>query len=340
MRILYFSSSGGSLPVLTALIDDPTLDVVGVVTKPDKQLGKKTIRNEIALFADEHGLYCLTPDTLKQNDALVRQIRELKPDIIVTAHYAFLIPQEILDIPHYALNLHFSLLPAYRGPLPLQWAIALGETVTGISIVHMTAQFDVGTLAYQQTHTLSATDTAAGLYVSFFQKAGELFPEVVKGVMAGTQEEIPQSEDAVRALGVQVTDFYARKLSKEDGRIDWSEADNVIERKIRAFAPWPGSWTTIREIANAASKARRTSKVPEPRDHGVANKPAAKAETKGLATSGVVETAMTATSAALRDKRVKILQAHREGEKMVIDQVQVEGKKAVRWEEFERGYLQ
>src|SRR3989344_6790014 len=191
MKIIYFSSSGQSIPVLDALVKNEDLDVVAVVTKPDVKIIRrgperpgviageglascvgKVVTNTIESYATEHNLHVLTPEHLKDNPQLVKDLKDLAPDFLLCAHYSYLIPTEILEIPkHGALNLHFSLLPAYRGPSPLEWAIAEGETVTGISLIQMSPHFDTGQLVFQEVRDINKDGTAGELYERFFQDA-------------------------------------------------------------------------------------------------------------------------------------------------------------------------
>lgn len=313
-RIIYISSSIQSKAVLEELLKDNTLEVVGVITTPEKTLKSRGLARpglakpqDIRTFALEKVLKVFTPNHVKDNPELVEELRKLGADFIICAHYAHLIPPEILDLPRYgALNLHFSLLPAYRGPSPLEWTIAEGETITGISIMQMSPEFDTGKLVYQEVIPLSTNSTGGDLYKELFLKSGAIFSRIIPQIISGEITSWEQNAEAVKHLGVLKTDFYARKGTREDSRIDWNMPEDLIERRIRAFTPRPGAWTTLGELR---MRNREQSEAP------ILNSPNA-------------------------SRLVKIHQAHLdENGKLQIDSLQVEGKKAMNWKDFENGYF-
>lgn len=294
IRIVFFGSSKHSIPVLQSLLDIPEYKVAAIVTQPDKPTGRKHILTPtpVKTFALRHYLEVLTPSDLK-SASFVTKIKNLKVSLLIVADYRLLLPKEILDIPKYGgLNLHPSLLPKYRGSSPAQWAILRGEKISGITIIKMNEEFDKGKIVAQKTIPLTPTETPESFYQKAFKEGAELLkqilPECLKGQLELREQEPGEYE-------------YARRLKRENGKIDWNLSDEEIERMIRAFYHWPGTWTTLGELAERYKD-----------------------------------------TAIKRDKelRVRIIKAHLdENKKLVIDQLQIEGKKPVNWEEFQRGYL-
>ena len=296
-RIIFFGSSKHSLLVLKALQKSPKSKIAAVVTQPDRPKGRKQIPTPtpVKTFALKHGLAVLTPKNLSYKIA-INKINNLKADLIVSAYFGSLIPQAILVNAKYGgLNLHPSLLPNYRGPSPAQWAILRGDKTSGITIIKMTEKIDAGKIVSSQKISITLKETSQSFYKKAFNTGARLLIQILPLYLSGNLNLKDQKSGRF---------VYARGLTRKDGKIDWRQNDIKIERMIRAFYPWPGVWTTLRELAAGYIKTR-------------------KQENKKT-----------------RDRRVKILKAHLdENKKLVIDEVQVAGKKSVSWKEFERGYL-
>ncbi len=178
------------------------------------------------------------PDKIKNNDSFRAQLTGLKPDAIIVVGYGRIIPQWMLDLPPLGnINLHASLLPKYRGAAPLQWAIANGETVTGVTTMRIDAGLDTGAILLQQDLTIGPDDTAETLSPVLADIGADLMVVTLPGLQSGTIEARPQDNDRATLAPI---------LKKEDGRIDFNHpAQNVYDR-LRGFQPWPGAFTSFR----------------------------------------------------------------------------------------------
>lgn len=223
---------------LEALAREPGFSVAAVVTQPDRPKGRALHPQpppvkECALAAK---LPVLQPVRARE-EAFIGELRGLQPDLIVVAAYGQILPQSILDIPRFGcLNVHTSLLPKYRGAAPIQWAILEGETETGVTIMKMDAGLDTGAILTQQTTPIGAEDDAQTLHDRLAQLGAELLVPTIRDHVAG--KITPRSQPAE---GVS----HARKLTKEDGRLDWTLSARVLWNRIRALTPWPGAFTHL-----------------------------------------------------------------------------------------------
>src|SRR5439155_1424664 len=188
----------------------------------------------------------LQPARMKDQHA-IDEIRTLGPDVIVVVAYGQILPRTVLQIPKIAcLNLHASLLPRWRGAAPIQAAIAAGDRETGITVMYMAEELDTGDMLLQRKIDISPTDTGGSLHDRLAQIAPAALIDSLGLLASGTAPRIPQDNDLAT---------YAPKLTRDDGKIDWSEPAEAIARKIRAFKPWPGSF------ALATEKSGRTLRV-------------------------------------------------------------------------------
>ena len=250
MRIVFIGTGEIGVPTLEALLKSEH-DVVGVVTQPDKPVGrtqqiepppiKKALMDNAPNASPDRtdralSLPILQPAKIRDPQA-IEQIRALVPDVFVVMAYGQILPRDVLEIPKIAcLNLHASLLPRWRGAAPIQAAIAAGDHETGISVMYMDEGLDTGDILLQRTTEIRPDDTGRSLHERLAQIAPEALLESLRLLTAGSAPRIPQDN-------AQAT--YAPKLKREHGRIDWSEPAEVIERKIRAFNPWPGAFMQI-----------------------------------------------------------------------------------------------
>ncbi|MFH0864300.1 MAG: methionyl-tRNA formyltransferase [Candidatus Gottesmanbacteria bacterium] len=300
MKVVFFGSSIHSLKIIGSLNNMPDVFLVGLVSQPDRPEGRKQemITTPVSQYAKNNNLPVFKPDSLpdkpwelKNPEELFKFIKKLKPDIIVVAYFGQKIPTEIINFPKYGiLNIHPSLLPEYPGSSPVAYAIMDGKQETGVTIIKMNEKFDAGEIVAQEKEEIRNTDIPETLYERLFTKGANLLTKILPDYMQGKIR--PKSQG-------RKTTAYARRLTKEDGKIDWKWEPARIERFIRAMDPWPGAWTEIElRIKNKQSFS---------------------------------------SNSELR-KRLKILKAHLENDKLILDQVQLEGKKPVNWEEFKRGY--
>ena len=172
-----------------------------------------------------------------RDEKFIAELRELKPDLIVVVAYGQILPPAILDLPrHGCLNVHTSLLPKYRGAAPIQWAIANGDTETGVTIMKMDAGLDTGPIVSQRRTPILPEDDSATLHDRLAQLGAELLAQTIPDYVAGKIQPVPQP-----AAGAS----YAAKIRKEDGRIDWNQPAQMIWNRLRAFTPWPGAFTFL-----------------------------------------------------------------------------------------------
>ncbi len=235
LRIVFFGTAEFAAPSLKALAHRPDLfAVVAVVTQPDKPAGRRgELRaSAVASLARDHELPLMQPVSLKDAD-VQKQIAELKPDLFVVAAYGKVLPSSLLALPKFGpLNLHGSLLPAYRGASPIQAAILAGESVTGVSLMVMDEQVDHGPVIAEVTVPLSPADTHASAETKLGESAADLLLGNIADFVLGKIKA--QEQDHAHAT-------FTRIIDKNDGLIRWSEETaEEICRKLRAYDPWPG----------------------------------------------------------------------------------------------------
>jgi methionyl-tRNA formyltransferase len=233
MRILFMGSGALACPALERLLNRPGDEVVALVSQPDRPKGRRQHQAPCPAkrFAEARGVTVLTPEKVGAADS-VERIRSLRPDLIVVAAYGQYIPVSILDLPPGgAINIHPSLLPKYRGASPIQWAVANGETETGVTILFVAAEMDAGDIILQEKAPIADDDTAATLEPRLAEQGAELLIRAVEQIRAGTVRRQPQ--DHRQATG-------AAKLRKEDGRLPWGLPAITLHNRVRGFQPWPG----------------------------------------------------------------------------------------------------
>jgi methionyl-tRNA formyltransferase len=238
LRIVFMGTPDIACPTLQALAASPDLQVVGVVAQPDKPRGRdlKLQPPPVKELALRLGLPVLQPERARNEDFLA-QLRELRPDLVAVLAYGQILPQALLDIPpHGCLNVHTSLLPRWRGAAPIQWAILEGDPATGVTIMRMDAGLDTGGIVATRATPIAPDDTAQTLHDRLATLGAELLAQTILPYASGELPARPQP-----AAGVT----YARKLTKDDGRLDWSQPAPVLHRRLRAFTPWPGTFTFL-----------------------------------------------------------------------------------------------
>jgi methionyl-tRNA formyltransferase len=238
MRIVFIGAGEIGVPTLQALLRSSEHKLTGAVTQPDKPVGRAQRIEPTPIKRALAGttISILQPKRIKDRQA-IEEIRALQPDAIVVMAYGQILPREALEIPSIAcLNLHASLLPRWRGAAPIQAAIAAGDPETGITVMYMAEGLDTGDILLQRRIDILPTDTGGSLHDRLAQIAPEALLEALQMLAKGNAPRIPQDN----ALAT-----HAPKLTRDDGKIDWSEPAEIIERKIRAFNPWPGAFTEI-----------------------------------------------------------------------------------------------
>ena len=238
MRIVFIGTGAIGLPALRMLRGSRDHELAGIVTQPDKPAGRtQQLRPPpVKLAMADREIPIIQPQRIK-NEHAITQIRTLAPDVIVVMAYGQILPRTILETPKLAcLNLHASLLPRWRGAAPIQAAIAAGDRETGITIIYMDEGLDTGDILLQRKIEIAPDETGGSLHDRLAEIAPEALAEALMLIEKGIAPRIPQENSLATS---------APKLKREHGRINWNETTDVIERKIRAFNPWPGAFTSL-----------------------------------------------------------------------------------------------
>ncbi len=236
MRIVYMGTPDFAVGALEALIGAGH-EIPAVVTQPDKRSGRKQQVSEspVKQCAGRHGLLVLQPQRARDAD-FIEDLRALAPDVIVVAAYGQILPASLLAIPQYGcLNIHASLLPAYRGAAPIQWSILDGQKETGVTIMRMNEGLDTGDMMLQEKIPITETETGGSLHDKLSAAGARLIVEALQQIEEGQAVYTPQPAESTTA--------YAAMLRKEMGNIDWTQPAGKIALAVRAFDPWPGSYT-------------------------------------------------------------------------------------------------
>lgn len=236
MKIVFFGTPEFSVPFLEYLIRDPHIEVVGVVTQPDKPSGRggDLTPPPVKVLAEDAVIPFFQPTSLKTDPSIGESLAKLSADFFVVVAYGKIIPKSILDIPkHGCINVHPSLLPRWRGPSPMQWAIAEGDPTTGVTIMLLDEGMDTGPLLASEHVTIDAEET----YESLASKIHKIGPRLLADTLKRYEKDeiIPLKQDEAHAT-------ITRLLEKEDGHVDWSQTMAQIDRKHRAYSAWPGTW--------------------------------------------------------------------------------------------------
>jgi methionyl-tRNA formyltransferase len=241
MRIVFFGSAPIGFPLLEILLNSSKDNVVAVVTQPDRPAGRKQQMTAcpVKALAQERGLPVLSPEKVKDS---LPELTALNADLFVVVAYGQYIPPSVLAVPvQGAINFHPSLLPKYRGSSPIQWAVANGDTITGITILYVSEQMDAGDIILQRQIPIAPEDTSATLDPVLAAAGAELLLQAVEQIRTGTVRRIPQDDAAATEV---------RKLTKEDGRLDWTLPAETLCNRIRGFTPWPGCFCVLPDGQN------------------------------------------------------------------------------------------
>jgi methionyl-tRNA formyltransferase len=234
-RVIFMGTPQFAVPTLQAL--DEHHEVVGVVTQPDRPAGRgrKLAVAPVKEAALARGLALFQPKTLNDPEAVAR-LADWRPEVIVVAAFGQILRAEVLDMPpHGCLNVHASLLPAYRGAAPIPAAILAGDTATGVTIMRMDEGLDTGPILAQAGCPIGADDTTASLTARLAELGAQLMVETLPDWLGGEIQARPQDDSLASNCGV---------LTKEDGWLDWHQPADALDRRVRACDPWPGTYTT------------------------------------------------------------------------------------------------
>lgn len=304
MRIVFIGTGEIGVPVLRSLLNSPEHQLVGVVTQPDKPAGRdlRMAAPPIKAAMAGEALSVYQPARIKGEEA-VAEIRVLAPDVIVVMAYGQILPRSVLEIPRVAcLNLHASLLPRHRGAAPIQAAILAGDRESGMTVMYMNEGLDTGDVLLQSRFEIAEDETGGSLHGRLAQIAPAALDDALTHLQKGNAPRIPQDSSLAT---------YAPKLEREDGRLDWSEAAALIERKIRAFNPWPGAFTLTRDAAGRERKLK-------------------------IFSATVVSAAQSAPGEVVRSDGLIVIAA-KDGA-LSLGEVQLEGKRRMSAAEFWRGH--
>ncbi|MGB1937416.1 MAG: methionyl-tRNA formyltransferase [Akkermansiaceae bacterium] len=244
LRIVFMATGDIALPSLQSMFDasgeDGAYELVALVTQPDKPVGRKQVLTAPAVkeLALSHHIPVLQPESAADR-VFLAELAAMQPDIIVVMAYGQILPQALLDIPSVAIiNLHASLLPKYRGAACIQAPIDAGDSHTGITVMHVVKALDAGDIILKREFAIGEHETGGELHDRLADLGPEALMAALQQLADGIDERTPQDPEQVS---------YVSKLLREDGELDWSQSAESLERRIRAYDPWPGTSTTYRD---------------------------------------------------------------------------------------------
>lgn len=263
LRVVFMGTPAFATPALRALVAHSALGdlwpdglaVVGVVTRPDKPVGRggAIVFTPVKQFALDAGLPVLQPGSLRRPEALA-QLSALAADLLIVAAFGQILPPEALALPpHGCLNVHASLLPRYRGASPIAAAIQAGDAATGVTIMRMEEGLDTGAIIAQRATAIAPDETTGALTTRLADLGADLLIETLPGWLSGAITPTPQ-DDTLATM--------TRPLRKADGRLDWSQPAEALARQVRAVTPWPGAYTTWQGRQLKIWQARPLAEVP------------------------------------------------------------------------------
>lgn len=302
MRVVFMGTPDFAVGTLEAVCD-AGYEVVGVVTQPDKAKGrsKEPVPTPVKAAALARGLTVFQPERIR-NEQAVESVRQMKPDVIVVVAFGQIIPKEILELaPYGCLNVHASLLPAYRGAAPIQWAVLNGEEESGVTIMRMDEGLDTGDMITKKVVKLAEDETSGSLFERLSEEGAQLLVKTLSSVFDGTAVYEKQPEQSPTP--------YAGMIRKSMGQIDWNQSAVEIERLVRGMNPWPSAYTKLDGRTLKIWKAH----VEKPEMTGDAGK-IVRMDNKGL----YVQTGLGI---------------------LCVDELQLEGKKRMKTGDFLRGYV-
>lgn len=237
MKIVFFGTPEIAAPVLETLTQISNIEILSVVTQPDKPVGRKgkITPPPIKTVAEKHNLKILQPHTKKE---LQTALKDIKADFFIVIAYGMILPKEVLKIPKYgAINIHYSLLPKYRGASPIQESLLNGDTETGISIIKMDEELDHGPIILMKRMKIEDNDNLQTLSKKLSVISSQILPLALEDIIESTLHPIEQNHS-------QAT--FCKKTKKSDGKINWNTPAKDIKNMIRAYTPWPSVFTEIK----------------------------------------------------------------------------------------------
>lgn len=238
MKVVVASSSPVAIPLISALNASSTHQLIGLLTNPDKATGRgmHVVANELATWAESLGLNVQKPEN---NDELKKVIENIKPEIVITIAYGRIIPLDLLELPKSGwINVHFSLLPRWRGAAPVQWAILNGDKQTGITVFKLDKGMDTGPVYLEQVTPINDNENSDELLKRLSQIGSDLAIKSLELISDGVIPK-PQASNGIT---------LAPKISKNDGKIDWQQSSNQVVNRFRALSSNPGVWSLLGEL--------------------------------------------------------------------------------------------
>jgi methionyl-tRNA formyltransferase len=306
MKLVFCGTPQFAVPTLLALIDAGH-EIALVLTQPDRPSGRgmQLLAPPVKQIAEAAGLEILQPEKIKNNEDLRELLTAIAPDAIVVVAYGRIIPKWMLELPHYGnINLHGSLLPKYRGAAPIQWAIARGETVTGVTTMRLDEGLDTGDMLLRREVPIGRAETAEDLYPKLSQIGAEVMIQTLAGLANGSIT--PEKQDGGAAS-------LAPILTREDGLIDFSLSAKEIYDRWRGFQPWPGAWTTLKGLKFTVWRMR-------------------------VAPEAISDPGFAQPPSEIRSDSGRVFVACDEGAWIELLEVQLEGRKRLPVAEFLNGY--
>lgn len=308
LKVMFFGTSDRSISILKSL--KKNFSLLLCVTKADTKVGRNQEKREteVKKWAIRNHIKFVDVESLKDKDLerVVKQIEEIKPDFGVVADFSYIIPIEIIKIFGTKLvNIHFSLLPKYRGACPVQFSILNDDEMTGITFHVVDERMDSGNIISQIGYKMCGKETSGELYDILFKIAADKMPEILEKYSLSQITPLPQDKE-LATYTFSKTHPKSTFIYKEDAQINWDQKPEEIERMIRAFNPWPIAWGYLKDLEK---------------------------------TKCLLDGKLSMKKTANKSLRAKIYSADIIEEKLSIEELQVEGKNKMMWEDFKNGYL-
>lgn len=259
MRVVFMGTPEFAVPTLKVLLEDENIEVVGVFTQPDKPKGrgKKLAMPPVKELALENNLEVFQPEKIKTSESIAI-LKELNPELIVVVAFGQILSKEILDIPKYGcINVHASILPAYRGAAPINWAIIKGEKTSGVTTMFMDVGLDTGDMIYKEYVEISEEDNSSTLHDKLSSAGYTVLKKTIDNLKKG---------DLPREKQIEEESSYAPIMDKSLGKVNWKNSAEDIYNLVRGVIPWPGAHTTINDdvmkIWGVKKSSKKTDKAP------------------------------------------------------------------------------
>jgi methionyl-tRNA formyltransferase len=326
LRLVFCGTPEFAVPTLDAVIAAGH-EVLLVVTQPDRAAGRgmETQVSPVKAAALRHGLPIVQPEKIRKNPEFQAQLEALKPDAILVVAYGRIIPPWMLTLPRFGnINLHGSLLPKYRGAAPIQWAVANGETITGVTTMRLDEGLDTGPMLLAQVEPIAPEETAADLFESLADVGARLMVKTLAGLECGSIEPVEQDHAAATLAPI---------LTREDGRMDFARPAQVLVNRWRGFQPWPGAFTIFRGKKLVVHRMRVATAV-----NGISRglKPRSSDDGSAGAEAPAYPGAMDAGALSVTDRQLFV--GAGDGTAVELIEVQLEGKKRMAAADFLHGY--